>query len=331
MPDSKPYPKDTAGYSIDTEIPVFLRNETIQAATHKILKDIKKYKTINYIYLVDRDYKLCGVVSIKNLFDAEKENKEAHLETLAKDQSLITVHPYSHQERAAILAVRHNIKAIPVVDREGKLVGIIDNDKILSIMHQEKVEDLLKFAGISKYGANLDNFLQISLFTSLKHRLPWLIVGLVGGLCIAQLIAFFEESLEQTVVIAAFIPMMVYMSNAVGQQVTALLIRDSALNEKIPYLKYFLKQFASIVVIGLIVSMMLFASILFIHQDTQIAVALALAMFGTVSSSIVTGFLIPFVFIKLKSDPANSSGPVGTVIQDFFSVLIYFCIISIIL
>lgn len=329
--NTKNYPKDSVGKVINEKIPVFFQEKSVRETLDEIENNAKRYSTINYIYLVDRDYTLTGVLSIKNLLIIDEKNQDSKLKQFVPEQSLVAVHPYSHQEQAAMKAVRYNIKAIPVIDKDGKLLGVVDNDSILAILHAEKVDDLLKFAGLHKYDKNLDNFLAIPLITSLKHRLPWLLVGLIGGLSISHLIALFEESLEQSVIIAAFIPMMVYMSNAVGQQVTALLIRDSAINEKIPYFNYFLKQLISVVLIGVVISLLLMGSILILHQDLRLAIALALAMFGTVSSSIITGFVIPFIFIKLKSDPANSSGPVGTVIQDFFSVLIYFCIISVLL
>lgn len=328
---NKSYPKGTAGNLLTSDVPIFKKSEKIIDVKSHVLTNSKNYTSINYVYIVESNNKLAGVASIKNILNTSDQDLEKPVFDLVGNQTLISVHPYSNQERAAQLAVKYNIKAMPVVDKEGIFLGTIDGDHILSIMHEEKVEDLLKFAGVFEETNHLDDFLSLPLLVSLKHRVPWLIIGLMGGLLISQLISFFETTLRDAVVIAAFIPMMVYMSNAVGQQVTALLIRDSALNSKLPYLKYFVKQFMSVIIIALLMSTLLFLSVLIIHNGFRIASAISLAMFCTVTSSILTGFVVPFIFIKLKQDPANTSGPIGTVIQDFLSVLIYFSVITLVL
>ncbi|MFO7892085.1 MAG: CBS domain-containing protein, partial [bacterium] len=231
MSDTKYYPKDTAGRLLTQEIPVYKEDTKINEVKKDFLSTVKEYATINYIYVVDSHKKLLGVVSMKNLFNTPEKDLNNPVKSLTEGQTLISVHPHTNQEKAAQLAIKYNIKSIPVVNKKGKLLGIINSDHILSIMYEEKVEDLLKFAGVSKGKENLDDFLSMPLINSLKHRIPWIIIGLVGGLLISQLITLFEETLRSGVIIAAFIPLMVYMSNAVGQQITALLIRDSALDE----------------------------------------------------------------------------------------------------
>ena len=170
--------------------------------------------------------------------------------------------------------------------------------------------------------------MSLSVSTSLKHRLPWIIIGLIGGLLIARTIGAYEQTLEKNLTIAAFIPLMVYMSNAVGQQVSAFVIRDSALNDNLPFTKYLIKQSILVFLIAIIMSLLLFSFGTFFYQDFTISRTLGIALFGTITSSIFTGLVIPYVFIRLKLDPANASGPVGTVVQDFLSVVIYFTIAS---
>lgn len=331
MPETKSYPKNSAGKAITTRVPIFQKNTTTEKIVKEITENAKNYSSINYIYITDEEKKLIGTLSIKNLFSLAPKRKNEPIYKLLQSQTLITIHPYSDQEKAAQLAVKHNIKAIPVVNKNGTFLGIVDNDHILSIMHKEKVEDLLKFAGLPEEENNLRNFLSVPLLASLEQRLPWLILGLISGLLVSQLIGAFEHVLSNTLLIAAFIPVMVYMSNAVGQQATAHLIRDSALSDNIPYFKYFIKQLTAILFIGLIMSLILFIFTSCLYTDLNLALALSLSMLGTITSSIITGFLIPYVFIQLKQDPANSSGPIGTAIQDFLSILIYFLIISLIL
>lgn len=296
-------------------------------------KKSKDFDAIDYIYIIGQNDKLVGVVSVKELFENAAEKAEKRLKDIMTTD-LITVHPHTSQEKTAHTALKHGIKAIPVVEKDHTLLGAVSHNQILSIMHREKEEDLLRLAGIYDYRAEnmsikkMDDVMKLPLWKSVKRRLPWLIIGTLGGLLMAQTISYFQTTLEKNVLIAAFIPLMVYLSNAVGQQITIFLIRDASHDHHIQYSKYFLRHFVIVLIIAFILGGLLTLFSLISHEDIRITTILGIGAFSTTLSAILTGFLIPFIFIKLRKDPANASGPVATVLQDLLSVLIYFLVAS---
>jgi len=170
--------------------------------------------------------------------------------------------------------------------------------------------------------------LTLSLWQSLTHRLPWLLIGLFGGLLTAKIVGLFEHTLQQNIILAAFIPLIVYMGDAVGTQIEAYVIRDVALHRDLPALRYFLRQCAVVFCLAVIVSVLLFSSLYLLHGSPHIASVIAVSLGTAVLSSVCTGMLIPYGFMQLSMDPANASGPVATLVQDFLSIVVYFSIAS---
>lgn len=178
---------------------------------------------------------------------------------------------------------------------------------------------------------NIDDIFRTPIYISIYHRVPWLIIGLLGGVMAAKIVEFFEGTLQSNLYIAAFIPLIVYMSDAVGTQMEAFAIRDMAIQNHFQFIKYFLRQLIVVTLIGIILSILLFVINILIGHELRIGWVLSLSLFAAIMSSLVTGLLIPYLFNKIKLDPANASGPIATIIQDLFSVTIYFMIASILL
>ncbi len=336
MQKRQSYSKDAAIKVITPKIPVTLETASVYKALSMLSKKSKDFDTIDYIYITDKHNKLVGIVPIKKLFENATEKAERQLKDIMTTD-LITVCPHTSQEKTAHMALKNGLKAIPITGKDRTLLGAVSHDQILSIMHREKEEDLLRLVGIYDYRAEdmdvgkMDNVMRLSLWKSVRRRLPWLIIGTLGGLLMAQTISYFQTTMEKNILIAAFIPLMVYLSNAVGQQITIFLIRDASHDHRINYFKYFLRHFVIVLVLALILGGLLALFSLVNHQDIKITAILGVGAFSTTLSAILTGFLIPFIFIKLKKDPANASGPVATVLQDLLSVLIYFLVASSIL
>ncbi len=246
-------------------------------------------------------------------------------------RDLVTAHPFSDQERVSQLSLKHNIKAVPIVDSKNKLKGVVLSDDILDIVYQEAQEDIMHFAGINENGCVIDDVIKLPLKVSLKRRLPWLILGLAGGIIVAWIIGLFERTLAKNIILIAFIPLLVYMASAVGTQVSFFVVRDLAISQKIDFWKYFWRQFRVVFFISLIVSASVFLITFFLYQQILLSLIIALAMFIATLSSILTGFLIPYLISKLRFDPATVSGPIATIIQDFFTVLIFLIIANIFL
>jgi len=310
------------------EVPTITRSFTIGDTSRFLFEHIKKFKTIDYIYVLDENKKLIGVFSIKDLYRMSPEIK---VEKICCRTPLVSVLPTSEQEEAAALALQHGLKAVPVVDENGVFLGVITHDMITAIANRELREDILQLAGIHKGHVEFDNTLDISLFDSIKHRLPWLLMGLGGGLFAAYIIRYFETTLEKNIILAAFIPLVVYIADATRTQLEALVIRDFALFRKLDFSVYFLKQVYAVFAITLILSAVLGGISYFLYGEYLISIILSSALIGATFSSLISGLFVPFIFRKFKIDPANASGPIGTIIQDIVSVVIYFTIASILI
>lgn len=315
------YAKDTAGLCMTVRAPIASEESTLQQIHHMLIKESSDFRTITYVYVLNDQKKLTGVLSIHEILAGELTEKA---KDVCKKAPLVVVHPQTHQERAAYLALQHTIKAVPVVDHDGIFLGEITSDSILRILHKEMHEDSLKRAGIRHPDALHSNVLTLSLFSSFKHRIPWLFLGLIGGLLMAKVIGFFEQTLEQNLVLAAFLPLIVYMSSAVGTQMETYIIRDLATEQKLQIQPYLLRNIMIVFCIGIVLSLVLFLSYGFFSGAWYLAVVLGTSLLASVLSSLFTGLLIPLAFSKLSLDPADASGPVATILQDMMSIVIYF-------
>lgn len=311
-----------------TKVPVASPEQTVADVRAMLTREITFFRTINYVYIVNHKKRLLGVLSVKELHRARPEQ---HIEDIYKRTSLVSVHPETHQEKAVYLALKHNLKAIPVVGSDHTFLGSIPSDTILSILYKETHEDLLRLAGIRHPQALAANILDTSLFTSFRHRVPWLFLGLLGGILAAQIIGFFESTLRENVILAAFIPLIVYMSDAVGTQTEAWVIRDLAIESTLPFRRYFLRHFLVTAMIACSFGGALFLMSTILYESTAVGAVLGLALMAAILSSVFTGLLVPYVFSRMKLDPADPSGPLGTIIQDIVSLIAYFFIASLLL
>ncbi len=324
---NKYFPPKTAGHLMTEKFPVAKETSTIREIKEEILKNISAFDSIDYVYITDHEKKLRGVTSLKEIFSVENENNHIK-KIMVAGENLITVRPHTGQQRTALLAVEHNIKAVPVTDHEEKFLGVVPSDTILKIVDNEAVEDILRFGGVFHSGI-FDNGLNITLKKSLKHRLPWLIIGLLGGLFMSYAINSFEDMISGKIILAGFIPLIVYMASATGTQTQAFIIRDLTATKKFPFIPYLIKQTWITSAIALINSVALTGAICIFYNDATLSFTIGAALFIAMLSSIITGMVIPYVFFKINLDPANASGPIGTVIQDILSVLVYFWILTI--
>lgn len=310
------------------KVPIVSLSSTIREVENTLEKEMESFETINYIYVVDeRDGKLKGVLTIKDIF---RQPKEKFVKDIMKTEP-ITVRPHTHRERVAYLALKNNLKAIPVVDKDDNFLGVISNDVISSIIHSEASDDFLRMAGIHKYNIVLDNVFDLSIFQSFKHRFPWLFIGLLGGIGMSKIINVFEGTIEKNLILAAYIPLVVYMASAVGEQMRIFIVRDFAVNNKFDFYKYFFRHFCVVFLIGILSSTTLYILNMFLYGNMEVGIVLSLALFMAIISSVFTGLLIPSLFEKIRIDPANASGPIATILQDATSVLIYFSIASMLL
>lgn len=321
------YPPESAGRRMIDNVPKAVPEERISDIRKRLFEKANDFETLNYIYIIDRKGKLAGVLSLKDVFQKPEASEIKDL--MVKD--VIRARPHTDQERVAILALRYNLKSVPVVDKEDIFLGVVPSDVILGILHSENVEDILRFAGISKRDAILNKTLQFPVSILAKIRLPWLIFGLFGGLFAAKIVTFFEGPLKVHFVLAAFIPLIVYMADAVGVQAQTLFIRNLALDSRLDTRKYFLKEIKVSLIIALMLGVLL-ALISFLWFGLlNIGIILGVSLFLTVICACLIAVLVPWLLQNLKKDPAIGSGPFATIVRDILTLAIYFSVVSLML
>jgi len=318
------YPLNTAGRNIVKNIPICHPNDAVSDVKELLFKTTDALETINYIYVVDKSNKLIGVFSVKDIFRRSQAKVREIMET-----NIIKVKPYTDQEKVAILALQKNLKSIPVVDKSNKLIGIVPSDIILDILNAENIEDFLKMAGIN---SPLQKLFKGSAWYLFKARIPWLILGLLGGILGAIIITYFEGPLKEHFILASFIPLMLYMSGAVGNQTEVLFIRNTVLDSKLSVGRYFFREIRTGFLIALSLSVLLFLiSFILFNASYYVGLILGLSLFLAVFSAISIGILMPCILRKLGKDPAIGSGPFATILRDVLALIIYFAITSILL
>ena len=322
--DHLAFPPESAGRVMTCCVPMVSLEATIADIERLLLQHARDFESINYVYLVDQDGRLAGVVSIKEVFQQNKRLAAASI--MVTD--LGSVFPDADQERVVHLALAHDLKAVPVVDNNGVFLGAVLSRALLHTLYREASEDLLRLSGIKRSESMFDNVLKLPLVKSMEHRTPWLLLGLAGGMLSAGIIGQFEATLQKNLILAAFIPLMVYMSDAVGTQMEAFIIRDLAVNPNLDFRSYLQRQLIIVSLIGLITSTLLMAVTLLLYQNLRVGLVLSLSLFIAICSSVITGLIIPYLLGRLKQDPANASGPIATMVQDILTVTIFFLIAS---
>ena len=304
-------------------IPIVPVTSTLLETQSYLLSHKGEFDSIDYIYVMDAEGKLAGVFSIKEIY---RRPLSESVSSVYRKSPLVTANIRSHPEEIAHLALKHGIKAVPILDEHGKLVGIIPHGAVNKTLYKELREDILHMAGVTRGHLAIDNILEIPIIQSVRHRLPWLVVGTLGGLAIARIIGQFQQTLSDNLVLAAFIPLVVYIADAVGTQMEAFVIRDLALFRKLDFRRYFIRHFLAVLAIAFLLGVVISVIGFILYQQRDVAFILGLAVAGSTISALFSGLIVPLFFRKLKVDPANASGPLGTIIQDAISVAIYFLI-----
>ncbi|MEM2909091.1 MAG: magnesium transporter [Candidatus Bilamarchaeaceae archaeon] len=316
--------RDTAASRMITNVPITNAEMSVGKAALEFKKRIRGYEFINYVYVTDNKGKLVGVFSIKALFHLPPKKKIGEI----MDRRVVFVHPHTHQERVALLAIEHDLSAIPVVDKERRLLGVVPSDAILDILHSESIEDSLRSAGIRKFADPIRDIMKASVLVYFEKRVPWLVLGLFGGILAAVIVSSFEEALKVELLLAAFIPMVVYISDAVGTQTEAIFIRSLALIQKLDFKAYIVREIWVVCLISIVLGVLSFMIPFLLYNSALLSVIVGLSVATAIIAAAIIALILPWVFYKLKYDPALPSGPFATMITDIVSVFIYFVIAS---
>jgi len=326
MPNKR-YPPDAAGSRLVTAFPRVKIGEKIKDIENMLLDKADAFDTIDYVYVIDNDGVLKGAISIKEL---HASNKDANVEEVM-EKKLVFAHPLTNQERIVYLALSNKIKAIPVVNREKRLLGIVPYDTILQIFNEEVREDVFKFGGIFHKVGKEYTTIKSSAGTMIKMRLPWLVIGVLGGTVTASIISSFEHVLNTLLALAAFAPVLAYLSDAVGTQSETLTVRSIALDPKLSLKSYFVREFAVALALASACGLLLSTIALLGWQNSVLGLIIGFSMFLSIISAVFISTGFPFLFKKVNLDPAIASGPFATMISDVATVTIYFTIASLLL
>lgn len=307
---------------IVSAVPIAKPDETIGHVEARLIGESKSLETINYVYVVQDDGTLVGVFSIKELF---RQPKTAHVRDIMKREPL-TVYPKTNQARVARLAIKHSIKAVPVVDKQQHLLGVVPSDAIFHILEQEHTTNFLRLAGVHSPHMDGMELSRIPIASLFWRRFPWLIVGLLGGMGAAFVVEYFERASASEVLIIAFIPAVVYIADAVGSQTQTIFIRALALEEKLNVRLYAWREARVGMLLALSLGLIAGSLVFLRWQAGAVGLVIATSFFVTILIAMTIALLLPLLFRKLKWDPAVASGPFATVIRDITTLVIYFTI-----
>ncbi|MFB6467355.1 magnesium transporter [Cytobacillus sp. Hz8] len=311
------YPPETAG-RIMTNRFVWIRDYyTVREAVDKLKSFAEYAETLNYLYVVDQNLKLVGVVSYRDLLLSEPQEIIRNV----MFERVISVSVLIDQEEVARVIRRYDFLAIPAVNEENELVGIITVDDIIDIVIYEANEDIEK---LSASGKAID--FDTKSFIAAYRRLPWLILLLFIGIVSGSIISGYEGMLKKVVALAYFMPMISGMSGNTGTQSLAVIVRglvSQDIDKKI-ILKVILREFGVGLIIGVICGVLI-SLIAYIWQGNAIlGLVVGSSLFLTLIIGTLAGTIIPLVLYKLNIDPAVASGPLITTLNDIFSLVTYF-------
>lgn len=263
---------------------------------------------------------LVGVIPVEALLAADRD---ARVEDVM-DADPPSVAPGDDQERVAWTMVRRTESSMPVIDADGSFVGLIPPHRMLGVLLTEHDEDLARIGGFLAGTARARRGAEERVALRLWHRLPWLLIGLLGAMASALIVGAFEEQLEAKVLLAVFIPAVVYMADAVGTQTEALIIRG--LSVGVTVRDILRRELITGLVIGVVIGAAFLPFALLAWGDARVALAVGLALVASCSIATVVAMALPWAFQRLGTDPAFGSGPLATVIQDLLSIAVYFAI-----
>jgi len=315
------YPEDSAGSLMNTE--VFTLHESITAGDAiKTLQDQEDAEMVFYLYITDDDDRLVGVISLRILTTTPST-------TTLKDimiKNVHTIRPETDQEEVARIVAQYNFLAVPVVDSESHLLGIVTVDDVVDVIREEATEDFLQMAGAGKDR----EILLKSSWESAKTRLPWLFASWIGGVIAAYLIGVFEGMLENIIALAAFIPVILGMGGNIATQSSTIIVRGMATGRVNigGEIKLILKEMKVGIILGALYGVLLgvFAKYIFADSHTNLGIVVGLSICVSMLVAATVGTVIPLLLRKLDIDPAVATGPFVTTSIDILGVLFYFLI-----
>lgn len=312
--------EDTAGGLMTSEFISYPPNISVKEAIERFKKDAGEIETVYYIYIVDENEKLIGVTSLRELLIAEPSVRLDEI----METKLIKVSKNDDVEIVAEMMSKYDLVAIPVIDEGESVLGIVAVDDIIDVMEEETTEDMYRIAGTSelRFGSIED----VHPLYIVKSRLPWLLLCLFGGIISSIVVSRFEATLTAIVVLAAFIPVIMGMAGNAGLQVSTTLVRNFALNSITNHWKYRAKELLAGLMLAGITGIVIAIAAGILKGMPMLGLVVGIAMFLSISTSILIAILTPTIADKIGIDPAITAGPFVTVFNDILGLIIYFTV-----
>ncbi len=321
------YPEDSAGSIMTVEYVDLKENQTVGEAIERIRKVGLDSETINICYVLDNKRTLVGTVALRYLLISDANAIIGEM----MHRNVVSLHTLMDQEEVARQFRKYEFTAMPVVDNEDRLVGIITMDDVVDILEEETTEDIEKMAAVMPSDKP---YLKMTVFDAYKKRIPWLLLLMISATFTGSIITSFESELRKYVVLTAFIPMLMDTGGNAGGQASAIIIRGISLEEIEfgDWLVVIWKEIRTAVLCGLTLSICNFVRLMIFDQvGVQVALVVCMTLLTAVIVAKVVGSTLPMLAKKIGLDPAVMASPFITTIVDAISLLIYFRVAELVL
>ena len=311
------YPEDTAGGLMAKELIKVNENWTTIRCLKEMRKQSSEVKEVHTIYVVDDQDKLVGTLSLKRLLLTETKiliNEIANYD-------IVSVIATEDDDEVANIMNKYDLIVMPVIDKKGVLLGRITIDDVIDVVKEEAEKDYQMASGITEDVESSDSVWQLT-----RARLPWLLIGLVGGLLGAKVIGIFE--IDKNIELAFFIPLIAAMGGNVGVQSAAIVVQGLA-NESIKInttLSKLVKELGVALLNGIICSTIIFGATFALNYPIDLSLTVSLSLFSVIVFAALFGTFVPLTLDKYKIDPALATGPFITTVNDILGLVIYFLI-----
>lgn len=321
------YPDNSAGSIMTVEYAELKENLTIKQAMEILKKEIEYYETVNICYVVDIQRKLIGFLQLKDIICANPED-------LVKDvlnSGVISCKTTDDQEEVALMFQKYDLSAMPVVDSENRLVGIITFDDIIDVVQAENTEDIERMAAIT---STHKPYLKVGIFETWKSRIPWLLLLMISATFTGKIIQSYESALASYVILTAFIPMLMDSGGNAGSQASVTIIRGISLGEVEfkDIFKIMWKEARVAILCGITLATANFVKLWLIDRVAlEVNFIVNITLIFTVFLAKLLGCTLPLIVKKMKLDPAVMASPFITTLVDACSLIIYFQVATIML
>jgi magnesium transporter len=309
----------TALWHACTRVPTAAADDLVSATLDAMRG--KRFESAAAVAVLDLD-RLVGVATMEQMLAAPEGARLAEV----MDPAPPVVAPDTDQEHAAWQAVQRNEPGLAVVDSQGRFRGLIAPQQLLAVLLAEHDEDMARLGGFLHSVASARATTVEGVARRLWHRMPWLVVGLIGAMISAGLMSAFEAQLDAKLAVAYFVPGIVYLADAVGTQTETVAIRG--LSVGVGVRRILAPEAITGLLVGLLLGVVMLPLVAFMTNDWMLAAAVALAVLAASTIATVVALLLPWLLQALGRDPAFGSGPLATVVQDLLSIVIYLGAVS---